>query len=137
MRIENYDILPEGAKQIRIEVFMKEQGFVDEFDDIDGIATHLVMLDGDTPVATGRFYTENNSEYYFGRLAVAKSYRGKGLGSDIVTESERLIKQKGGSAVLLHSQCQAQPFYERLGYTAFGESDFDEDCPHQWMRKEL
>lgn len=137
MIIKNYDALPVDAKNIRIEVFMDEQGFQDEFDDIDNIATHLVMYDNDTPVAVGRFYTEDNENYYIGRLAVIKSYRGKGLGSEIVKEAERLIKIKGGSKVLLHSQCQAMPFYTNLGYIPFGESDFDEDCPHQWMRKEL
>lgn len=37
------DTLCEEAKLIREEVFEKEQGFLDEFDEIDEIAKHLVF----------------------------------------------------------------------------------------------
>lgn len=138
MIIKNYDALPDEAKFIRITVFVEEQGFKEEFDTDDNISTHLVMFDGDKPVATGRFYFDNGKqEYMIGRLAVLKEYRGQGLGGEIVKEAERLIKAKGGTSASLHSQCRAQSFYEKLGYEAFGESDFDEDCPHQWMKKVL
>ena len=138
MIIKNYDVLPDEAKFIRITVFVEEQGFKEEFDTDDNISTHLVMFDGDKPVATGRFYFDNvRQKYMIGRLAVLKEYRGQGLGGEIVKEAERLIKAKGGTSAFLHSQCRAQKFYEKLGYEAFGVSDFDEDCPHQWMRKSL
>lgn len=138
MIIKNYDALPDEAKFIRITVFVEEQGFKEEFDTDDNISTHLVMFDGDKPVATGRFYFDiSKQEYMIGRLAVLKEYRGQGLGGEIVKEAERLIRAKGGTSAFLHSQCRAQSFYEKLGYEAFGESDFDEDCPHQWMKKAL
>ena len=35
MHTKTYTNLPQEAKEIRIEVFMKEQGFENEFDDID------------------------------------------------------------------------------------------------------
>jgi|GEM_PF-5100723 len=28
-------------------------------------------------------------------------------------------------------------FVEEQGYEPFGKQDFDEDCPHQWMKKEI
>ena len=35
-------------RAVRIEVFMKEQGFQNEFDEIDAVATHLtVYVDGE------------------------------------------------------------------------------------------
>ena len=37
--------------------------------------------------------------------------------------------------VCLHAQLQAKPFYEKLGFKAYGEIDYDEDCPHTWMKK--
>ncbi|MCM1284676.1 MAG: GNAT family N-acetyltransferase [Acetobacter sp.] len=138
MIIKSYNELPDEAKYIRTAVFVEEQGFKEEFDTDDSISTHIVLFDDNKPVATGRFYFNiEKQEYMIGRLAVIKEYRGKGLGSEIVKEAEKLIKSEGGKAVSLHSQCRAQSFYENLGYTAFGESDFDEDCPHQWMKKEL
>ena len=37
--------------------------------------------------------------------------------------------------ISLHAQLQAKPFYEKLGFVAYGEIDYDEDCPHTWMKK--
>lgn len=37
--------------------------------------------------------------------------------------------------VCLHAQVQAKPFYEKLGFKAYGEIDCDEFCPHTWMKK--
>lgn len=138
MDIKNYNALPDEARYIRMTVFVEEQGFNEEFDTIDGISTHLVMFDAEKAVATGRFYFDaQRREYLIGRLAVLMEYRGKGCGAELVKEAERLIRQRGGKTVSLHAQCRARAFYERLGYVPFGESDFDEDCPHQWMRKAL
>lgn len=74
-----YDTLPEEAVQIREEVFMREQGFQEEFDEIDGRAVHLVLYCDGSPAAVCRFYQDRmNGEYLIGRLAVRKAYRGKG-----------------------------------------------------------
>ena len=56
MITKNYDTLPQCAKDIRINVFINEQGFKEEFDELDGISNHLVTFDGDKPCATVRFY---------------------------------------------------------------------------------
>lgn len=117
-------------------MFINEQGFQEEFDELDGISNHLVTFDGDKPCATVRFY-EQDGIYYIGRLAVLKEYRSKHLGAKIVNEAEQIIKEKGGREIRLHSQVQAMQFYQKQGYVPFGERDFDEDCPHQWMKKKI
>ena len=45
MNYKIYDQLPQEAKKIRIKVFMEEQGFKDEFDDLDEVCKHLVVFD--------------------------------------------------------------------------------------------
>lgn len=45
MEYKIYDQLPIEAKEIRIKVFMEEQGFKDEFDDLDEVCKHLVVFD--------------------------------------------------------------------------------------------
>ena len=67
MRIEIYDALPDQAKQIRIAVFMQEQGFTEEFDIIDEVATHFVLFDGPIPVATCRIWLDGDG-YHVGRF---------------------------------------------------------------------
>lgn len=136
MIIKVYDKLPQEAVYIRTTVFVEEQGFNEEFDTIDDFSTHLVLFCDDKAAAVCRFYFDNDrNEYLIGRLAVLPQYRGKGFGADLVVEAEEIIRSRGGKSISLHSQCQAQQFYEKLGFSAYGESDFDEDCPHQWMRK--
>ena len=43
MVIQILDHITDEIKQIRIDVFMKEQGFEDEFDEIDDIAKFVLL----------------------------------------------------------------------------------------------
>ena len=51
MTIKRFDKLCDDAKKIRTEVFVNEQGFSVEFDDIDDIAVHVVGYDEGVPAA--------------------------------------------------------------------------------------
>ena len=138
MKIKCYDALPDESMNIRKTVFVEEQGFIDEFDEIDTYANHLVMYDGDLPIATCRFFKEQGKEYYLiGRIAVIKNYRGQNLGTQLLREAEKIIFQNGGNYIALHSQLQAKHFYEKQGYLPYGEVDYDESCPHIWMYKKI
>lgn len=70
-----YDYLCEEARKIREEVFVKEQGFKDEFDSIDDKAFHLVFFDRNNAYGVCRYFKDDNGEYVIGRVAVVKSYR--------------------------------------------------------------
>lgn len=139
MTVKVYDKCPKEAREIREEVFIKEQGFKAEFDEIDDIAVHFVMFDDNkNAVAVCRAFTEKNSEeYHLGRLAVKKSHRGQHLGEEILKEAEKHIKSLGGKAVLLSAQVRVSDFYEKLGYKKYGDIYYDEFCPHIMMKKEL
>lgn len=138
MHFQTYHTLPKDAKTIREAVFMKEQGFNNEFDDVDTYATHIVLYDEETPVGTCRFFTDDSQETYFiGRIAVIKSHRQKHLGSGLLHCAEEAILAAGGKRIHLHAQCRAQAFYEKQGFHAFGDIALDEGCPHIWMEKSL
>ncbi len=127
---------PSEARQIREEVFIKEQGFKEEYDEIDNFATHLVLYLNGEAVGTLRLFTLDNPEtYILGRLAVKKDSRGKGLGSYLVRGALKYVKNQGGDELILHSQLHAEEFYKKLGFTEYGEIEYEEDCPHIWMRK--
>lgn len=138
MEIKEYNCLSDDAMTVRQIVFIDEQGFKDEFDDIDKISTHLVAYDNNKPIATCRFFWSNEKNaYLIGRLAVVKDYRGKALGALMIAKAEEIIKSKGGKAIELHSQEQAMGFYEKQGYSVCSEMEYEEHCPHYWMRKTL
>ncbi len=136
--IKAYNSLPQEALQLRITVFVEEQGFTDEVDAADSIATHLVMFDGEKAIATCRFFLkEDNETYMFGRLCVLKEYRGKALGREMLKKVEEIVKEKGGKAIILHAQYHAKDFYVKCGFTQQGEIDYEQNKPHAWMRKEV
>lgn len=133
--------LNDDLRSIREVVFVEEQGFTDEFDDvdIDNISFHLLLSIEDKPVATGRLYQKDpfRDVYIIGRLAVLSDYRGLNLGSIVLTALEEKAKVCGASAIELSAQCRVQGFYEKHGYVTVGETYLDGDCPHIMMFKDL
>ncbi len=122
--------------KIRTKVFIKEQGFQDEFDDVDKTCSHIVLYDNETPVATCRYFKEGSS-YYIGRVAVIKEYRGQKLGNKIMQIAENEILKDGGQKAEVSAQVRVSDFYERLGYKKIGEVYFDEYCEHIRMVKDI
>lgn len=118
---------------------MEEQGFQNEFDEIDEEAVHILLFDAKgIPVATCRIFQENGKEeFILGRLAVIKEYRGKNLGSEVIRRAEDYLKHIQGKKLVLHAQCRVVDFYKKLGFTEYGEIDEEEGCPHIWMEKEI
>lgn len=129
--------LPQEAKDIRTEVFVNEQKFENEFDDIDDIAYHLIIWNGAKAIANARLYRDDKQEnsYIIGRLAVLKSYRNCHIGSELMRLLEEKVKTLSGKKISLSAQCRAKAFYEKLGYKASGEIYLDEYCPHIHMEK--
>jgi predicted GNAT family N-acyltransferase len=143
MNIEKqfFNQLNNEIRSIREIVFVEEQGFTDEFDDIDidNISFHLLLYIEGKPVATGRLYQRNPFEaiYIIGRLAVLSDYRNLNLGSIVLTSLEEKAIECGASSIELSAQCRVQGFYEKHGYRAIGNSYLDCDCPHILMVKDI
>lgn len=138
MEIKVYNCLADDAIRVRQTVFVEEQGFRDEFDEIDQTATHLVAYDNGKPIAVCRFFwSDERNAYLIGRLAVIKEYRGKALGAFMIAQAEQAVKEIGGKSIELHSQEQAIGFYEKQGYSVCSDMEYEEHCPHYWMRKVL
>ena len=140
MEIKVYDKLPAYAAEIRVKVFVDEQGFSKdlEFDEFEDKATHIVgFCDGHFAATSRFFYHEGFDAYLIGRIAVLKEQRGKGLGGQIVTAAEEEIKKLGGSKTVIHAQLRVKEFYESLGYEAYGDIDLEEGVEHIMMRKNL
>lgn len=131
-----YDYLQKDARAIRISVFVEEQGFQKEFDELDSECVHFVLYDNRMPVGTCRVCQQEDNGYVIGRIAVIGSYRGKGIGRMLVEEAEKYIKQSGGKFAVLSAQLRVQEFYKKAGYLPEGKPYLDEYCPHISMKKE-
>ncbi|MBO6140391.1 MAG: GNAT family N-acetyltransferase [Ruminococcus sp.] len=139
LRIYLYNKPVSDIKALRTEVFIKEQGFENEFDEIDNKATHVLIYDGKVPVATGRLFSEdeNGEEYIIGRVCVKKEYRDKKLGKRVIMALEEDARKMGGRRVSVSAQCRVQGFYEALGYSATDDLHDDEGVPHVTMIKTI
>lgn len=128
-------VLPEEARLLRTLIFIEEQGFVREFDDLDDTAVHIVAFDGDKPIGTCRYYQRPDGSYAIGRIAVAREYRGKGVGSALVLEAERRVALLGAKTTVVSARLRAAGFYRSLGYIEQGSPYPEEHVPHILMVK--
>ncbi len=142
----------EGVFALRHEVFVVEQGVpVDlERDELDAAADHAVALDGaGAVVGTGRLVDGRIDEDSrlepgtagtvgtVGRMAVSGAARGTGTGRALLDLLVRRAAERGLPAVELHAQVHARAFYERAGFTPFGEVYLEAGIEHIGMRREL
>lgn len=136
--VKIYNFLCAEAKNIRVKVFVEEQGFENEFDEWDQQVPHAVLFMDGQAVATGRLLPgEEQGEFIIGRIAVLQEYRGRHLGAQIMLELEQEARKAGGNVISLSAQCQASGFYRTLGYQEIGAVYLDESCPHILMSKRL
>ena len=69
-----------------------------------------------------------------GRIVVAKSFRGKGLGSRITLTAIDVCKENfGESPIKISAQCYILEMYSALGFEAVGETYLEDGIPHQAM----
>lgn len=133
-----YGLQSQEPIEIRTEVFVKEQGFVDEFDDFDAKSWHIVVYENSLPIATGRAYEEAPQIWHLGRVAVKKEWRSKKIGSHLLAALENKIREEGGKKVILLSQYDKKGFYLKNGYKEESpEIVYEEGYPHIKLYKIL
>ncbi len=138
IEIDCFDYCPEEAKAVRENVFINEQDFKTEFDAIDEKASHFVAyLDGKAVGTCRIFEEEAHNGFVLGRLAVIKDARGHHIGKALMEAAESFAAKNNAPEMNLHAQCEGTGFYEALGYESYGPIEYNEHCPHIWMKKSL
>lgn len=126
---------------LRRLVFVEEQGVPphEEWDDRDGVCTHLLALDGSDAIGTARLYVpadpRDGVQAKAQRVAVRKTDRKRGVGRALMQALEQEARRRGCAEIVLGAQITALPFYARLGYAAYGPEFEDAGIPHRMMRK--
>ncbi len=131
------DVLESGGSAVRTQVFIEEQGFEQEYDEIDKTAQHIQVFDGDRVIGAGRLFPEEDGVWHIGRIAVLPEYRKMHIGALIMEALEQRARECGGRQTILSAQCRAAGFYEKCGYAQQGDIYLDEGCPHILMTKTL
>ncbi|MBP2701647.1 GNAT family N-acetyltransferase [Photobacterium lucens] len=122
-------------RTVRDQVFIQEQ-HIDpeiEFDDLDSEAVHVLVMDGEQPLGTGRILADG----HIGRIAIMKAARGQGLGAKVVQALVEYAQQQGYPRVDLGAQTHAVDFYRKLGFMPYGDEFMEANIPHQAMEQML
>ena len=124
--------------ELRHHVFVVGQGVPEQIerDDRDAEAVHVLAEDGGTVLGTGRLVVAGATGVV-GRMAVAATARGRGVGAALLAALERQATSAGLPTVELHAQVSARGFYERAGYAAIGSPYLEAGIEHITMRKHL
>lgn len=135
-------VSPEEIEQvfaIRTEVFVIEQKCLpsEEFDELDAVARHYLLFEGDLPVATGR-YRKTDKGIKVERIATLESARGKGFASQVIHHifAESAKEYPDCNHYYLHAQVSVMPLYASLGFTPYGDTFIEADIVHQAMELE-
>ncbi len=138
-RLAETDAELEAARALRLEVFVQEQGVPveEELDSLDATAVHVVAVDGDRVVGTGRLLKLSSTRGQIGRMAVSRGLRRQGIGSGVLARLEEEARSLGLRNITLHAQTYVQSFYRRAGYREKGKPFDEVGIEHVRMDKRL
>ncbi len=127
--------------KLRFEVLRKPWGQkeITTKDEWEDQSLHALMLDENgNAIATGRLQYNSAEEGQIRSMAVEESFRGKGIGTEVLKFLEEKGKEKGLTRLVLDSRDHAVKFYEKNGYTIEGDSyTLFGVIPHFRMAKKL
>ena len=122
-----------GVHYVRTEGMVKDFSLTleGEFEADTPESLYVLALDENLPVSTcrlkiisegdekgGKYENAGKSERVgkIERVATIPDYRSKGIGSLVIIEAEKWLKELGAKRVLINSRKAAVRFYEKLGY---------------------
>ena len=119
---------------IRLRVFVREQRVPRkiELDSDDEKAMHLLAFFQGKAVGTARVVVKGRAAK-IGRMAVLKSWRGRGIGNALLKRALKLARTRGVSHIYLHAQVSVIGFYEKSGFRCTGRIFIEAGIPHRKM----
>lgn len=88
-------------------------------------------------VATVTLRPDKPGRVLLRQMAVAGDCQGRGLGRRLIELVEQSVRERGIGEIHLHARCEAEGFYQRLGYKRVGEEFLQVGIWHVEMNKRL
>ena len=106
--------------------------------DDDGIKDYPIMvceIDG-IPIGVGRAHFISEDEAQIRSISVEPEWEGKGIGSIVLKELEKIVSEKGAKRIIIHARNNAIEFYKKNGYREVETSyTLFDDIEHTLMEK--
>lgn len=120
-----------NIKAIRQQVFINEQHVPEdmEWDQHDDSALHCLVFSDDQAVATARLQKDGQ----LGRMAVLKTFRGKGIGRLVINHMLELHHAQLSTDIFIHAQKHATGFYNQFGFVRQGSEFIEAGIAHYKM----
>jgi GNAT superfamily N-acetyltransferase len=100
---------------------------------------HIALKDSAGAVIGGLVGFSSYEWLFISLLIVPEALRGQGLGRKLMEQAEQVARARKLTGVWLDTfDFQARPFYEKLGFTVFGElKDHPRGISQYWLQKRL
>jgi ElaA protein len=127
-----YDVL-----KLRQDIFIIEQECI--YNDIDGVddkSEHLLLFEPDeTLIGYLRIVPAGIKfdEYSLGRIAVKYSYRGRGIGKELIEKGISHVNAYGAQNIRIEAQAHLESFYKNIGFVTVSDIYTVDDIPHLQM----
>ena len=125
--------------ELRNTVLRKPIGLEFSADDVQAEEgyRHLACYWDDTLVACLMLDPLENGDIRMRQLAVVPKLQRRGIGQALVEYAETWASSAGYRRMVLHARETAVAFYEKLGYSQFGDRFEEVTIPHWMMEKRL
>jgi predicted GNAT family N-acyltransferase len=120
------------AGAVRDTVFVREQGVpLDmERDEFDAVSRHVLARGpSGEPIGTGRLLPDG----HVGRMSVLPEWRGKGVGTALLSHLIEAARQQRMNRLVLNAQTSARDFYSHFDFQAEGDEFIEAGIPHVRM----
>ena len=110
-----------------------------EQDDLENDDFPIMVCEVDgIPIGVGRAHFLSEDEAQIRSISVEPEWEGKGIGTIVLKELEKIVTSKGAKRIIIHARTNAVEFYKKNeyksvepSYTLFGE------IQHTFMEKKI
>lgn len=123
--------------RLRAEVFIVEQDCpYQDVDNKDQKALHVYAMEAEEVIAYTRIFYAGDyfQEPAIGRVVTKTSYRGSGLGQELMHKTLKNMQERGLSKkIRISAQQYLKSFYESFGFKQIGDPYMEDGIPHIGM----
>ena len=116
-----------------------DQPKITEQDDLENDDFPIMVCEVDgIPIGVGRAHFISEDEAQIRSISVEPNWEGKGIGTIVLKELEKIVTAKGAKRIIIHARNNAVEFYKKNGYHSVEESyNLFGVIPHTLMEKKI